>query len=74
MAGTAADPNVRFRPQHPRKCAPSPRLALQPLAGHRLMRLGLAIGEAIARAHGGELLLEDKEPGLRAVIALPALP
>ena len=36
--------------------------------------LGLAIVEAIARAHGGKLLLEDNEPGLRAVIALPALP
>lgn len=35
--------------------------------------LGLAIVEAIARAHGGELLLDDNEPGLRAIIALPAL-
>lgn len=35
--------------------------------------LGLPIVEAIARTHGGKLLLEDNEPGLRAVIALPAI-
>lgn len=35
--------------------------------------LGLAIVEAIARAHGGRLLLEDHGPGLRAVIAIPAI-
>lgn len=35
--------------------------------------LGLPIVEAIARAHGGKLLLEDNGPGLRAVIALPAI-
>lgn len=35
--------------------------------------LGLAIVEAIARAHGGRLLLEDNDPGLRAIIAIPLL-
>ncbi|MDB5693957.1 MAG: hypothetical protein JWO81_3020 [Alphaproteobacteria bacterium] len=33
--------------------------------------LGLALVGAVARLHGGDLLLEDNAPGLRAVIALP---
>jgi signal transduction histidine kinase len=37
--------------------------------------LGLSLAAAVARLHGGELRLEDNEPGLKAVIALPrALP
>jgi signal transduction histidine kinase len=32
--------------------------------------LGLALVRAVARLHGGELILEDNEPGLRAVIRL----
>ena len=34
--------------------------------------LGLSLASAVARLHRGELRLEDNEPGLRAVIALPA--
>lgn len=33
--------------------------------------LGLALVEAVARLHGGELILEDNQPGLRAVLRLP---
>ena len=33
--------------------------------------LGLSLAAAVARLHGGELRLENNEPGLRAVIALP---
>lgn len=33
--------------------------------------LGLSLAAAVARLHGGELLLEDNHPGLKAVIALP---
>jgi signal transduction histidine kinase len=33
--------------------------------------LGLALVRAVARLHGGDLILEDNEPGLRAVIRLP---
>jgi signal transduction histidine kinase len=33
--------------------------------------LGLAIVRETARAHGGDALLEDAEPGLRAVVRLP---
>jgi signal transduction histidine kinase len=33
--------------------------------------LGLSLASAVARLHGGELKLEDNEPGLRSVIALP---
>jgi signal transduction histidine kinase len=36
--------------------------------------LGLAIVRAIARSHGGSARLEAAEPGLRAVIRLPAAP
>ena len=33
--------------------------------------LGLSLASAVARLHGGELRLEDNEPGLRSIIALP---
>ena len=33
--------------------------------------LGLSLAAAVARLHGGELLLADNEPGLKSVIALP---
>jgi signal transduction histidine kinase len=33
--------------------------------------LGLSLASAVARLHGGELKLEDNEPGLRSTIALP---
>jgi signal transduction histidine kinase len=33
--------------------------------------LGLSLAAAVARLHGGELLLQDNQPGLKAVIALP---
>ncbi|WP_262028621.1 HAMP domain-containing histidine kinase [Microvirga sp. Mcv34] len=33
--------------------------------------LGLSLAAAVARLHGGSLLLEDNEPGLRVVLALP---
>ncbi|MBO0751030.1 MAG: HAMP domain-containing protein [Bradyrhizobiaceae bacterium] len=33
--------------------------------------LGLSLVSAVARLHGGELLLEDNEPGLKAAIMLP---
>jgi hypothetical protein len=33
--------------------------------------LGLSLASAVARLHGGELKLEDNEPGLRSIIALP---
>ena len=33
--------------------------------------LGLSLAAAVARLHGGELLLADNEPGLKCVIALP---
>jgi signal transduction histidine kinase len=34
--------------------------------------LGLAIVRATAQAHGGSAWLEDAEPGLRAMVLLPA--
>ena len=33
--------------------------------------LGLAFVRAVARLHGGDLVLEDNKPGLRAIITLP---
>ncbi len=33
--------------------------------------LGLSLAAAVARLHGGELTLEDNEPGLKSIIALP---
>ena len=33
--------------------------------------LGLSLAAAVARLHGGELTLEDNEPGLKVVITLP---
>ncbi len=36
--------------------------------------LGLALVEAVAQLHGGSLTLEDADPGLRAVLGLPAQP
>jgi hypothetical protein len=33
--------------------------------------LGLSLAAAVARLHGGELILADNHPGLKAVIALP---
>jgi signal transduction histidine kinase len=33
--------------------------------------LGLSLVRAVAGLHGGELLLEDNAPGLRAVIRIP---
>jgi signal transduction histidine kinase len=33
--------------------------------------LGLSLAAAVARLHGGELTLEDNQPGLKSVIALP---
>jgi signal transduction histidine kinase len=33
--------------------------------------LGLSLAAAVARLHGGELRLEDNQPGLRSVISLP---
>jgi signal transduction histidine kinase len=33
--------------------------------------LGLSLANAVARLHGGELKLEDNQPGLKSVIALP---
>ena len=33
--------------------------------------LGLSLAHAVARLHGGELRLEDNQPGLRTILALP---
>jgi signal transduction histidine kinase len=33
--------------------------------------LGLSLAAAVAHLHGGELRLEDNEPGLRVMISLP---
>ena len=33
--------------------------------------LGLSLASAVARLHGGDLTLQDNEPGLKSVIALP---
>ena len=33
--------------------------------------LGLSLASAVARLHGGELRLEDNQPGLKCVVALP---
>jgi signal transduction histidine kinase len=33
--------------------------------------LGLSLASAVARLHGGELKLEDNNPGLKTVISLP---
>jgi signal transduction histidine kinase len=34
--------------------------------------LGLSLAAAVARMHGGTVRLEDNDPGLRVVLALPA--
>jgi len=34
--------------------------------------LGLSLVDAVARLHGGAFRIEDNEPGVRAVIDLPA--
>jgi signal transduction histidine kinase len=34
--------------------------------------LGLSLVSAVARLHGGTIRLEDNQPGLRAVLTLPA--
>lgn len=39
---------------------------------HRGHGLGLPLADAIARLHGGALVLEDAGPGLRIVVTLPA--
>lgn len=36
--------------------------------------LGLSLAAAVAHLHGGAMRLEDNEPGLRVVVALPARP
>ena len=36
--------------------------------------LGLSLVQAVARLHGGEVRLEDAEPGLRVVLDIPAAP
>ncbi len=33
--------------------------------------LGLSLASAVARLHGGELILDDNKPGLKTIIALP---
>src|SRR5205823_15110237 len=33
--------------------------------------LGLSLASAVARLHGGELKIQDNQPGLRTVISLP---
>jgi signal transduction histidine kinase len=33
--------------------------------------LGLSLAAAVARLHGGELVLADNKPGLKSIIALP---
>jgi signal transduction histidine kinase len=33
--------------------------------------MGLAIARACVQAHGGELVLENREPGLAALVRLP---
>jgi len=33
--------------------------------------LGLSLASAVARLHGGELVLADNKPGLKSIIALP---
>ncbi len=43
-------------------------------AGTTGVGLGLSLVAAIARLHGGELRLEDNNPGLRAALLLPARP
>lgn len=34
--------------------------------------LGLSLAATLARMHGGELLLEDNQPGLRVKVRIPA--
>ena len=34
--------------------------------------LGLSLASAVARLHGGELALDDAQPGLRATLSIPA--
>jgi signal transduction histidine kinase len=36
--------------------------------------LGLSLAAAVARLHGGDLVLEDNAPGLRVTLAIPAQP
>ncbi len=51
----------------------APADAAQP--GHRGgMGLGLAIARACIQAHGGELVLENRTPGLCAIVQLPGVP
>ena len=39
-----------------------------------LLGLGLSLAATLARMHGGELLLEDNQPGLRVRVKMPLLP
>jgi signal transduction histidine kinase len=54
------------RPQVIKRFVRLERSRSQPGSG-----LGLSLAAAVAQLHGGELLLEDNRPGLKAIIALP---
>ncbi|PPT96483.1 two-component sensor histidine kinase [Xanthomonas arboricola pv. juglandis] len=48
--------------------------AAAPEGGRGGMGLGLAIARACVQAQGGELVLENRRPGLCAIVSLPAAP
>jgi signal transduction histidine kinase len=56
-----------------RRQAGQPFVRVGPLAGGTGGGLGLLLVGAIARLHRAELVLEDNEPGVRAVVTLPLL-
>ena len=56
-----------------RRQAGQPFVRVGPLAGGTGGGLGLLLVGAIARLHRAQLVLEDNQPGVRAVVALPLL-
>ncbi|MHB1872146.1 MAG: sensor histidine kinase, partial [Steroidobacteraceae bacterium] len=56
-----------------RRQAGQPFVRVGPLAGGAGGGLGLLLVGAIARLHRAQLVLEDNEPGVRAVVTLPLL-
>jgi signal transduction histidine kinase len=61
-------------PEHDRERVLDRFVRLENARSHPGSGLGLSLAAAVARLHNGRLRIEDNNPGLRAVISLPAAP